>query len=58
MVHQNIPIAGKSFINYLLKLACDKISMIISDENFIQNRRFLSHLIDETVLFEKEILEG
>lgn len=46
------------FLQFLVKLSTNKIKSLIKDENFVQNRRLLSHLIDETVFFEKELEEG
>ena len=46
------------FIGYLVKLASKKVKNLIGQDAFVQDRRLLSHLIDETVLFEKELQEG
>lgn len=46
------------FYKYLINLAANKIESLTNDENFLQNNRLLSHLIDETVFFEKELNEG
>lgn len=50
--------ARDEFLNYLVKCAAKKVATMVRDENFVQNRRLLSHLIDETVIFEKELQEG
>uniref|UniRef100_A0A915CQK8 RAD50-interacting protein 1 n=1 Tax=Ditylenchus dipsaci TaxID=166011 RepID=A0A915CQK8_9BILA len=39
------------------KLASKKVKSLIRQNNFVQDRRLLSHLIDETVVFEKEMHE-
>lgn len=46
------------FLQFVVKLAAIKIKSLIKDEAFVYDRRLLSHLIDETVFFEKELFEG
>ena len=47
----------EEFIESLVDLAASKIRDLISSEAFVNDKRMLSHLIDETVIFEKELQE-
>ncbi|KAI1718891.1 RINT-1 / TIP-1 family domain-containing protein [Ditylenchus destructor] len=49
--------ARSLFIQYIVDLAAKKVKSLVKQSNFVQDRRMLSHLIDETVIFEKEITE-
>lgn len=57
-MQNNATVAGNIFLDYLIDLACAKVTKMLSESNFASDRRLLSHLIDETVLFEKEVLDG
>uniref|UniRef100_A0A914CCS2 Metallo-beta-lactamase domain-containing protein n=1 Tax=Acrobeloides nanus TaxID=290746 RepID=A0A914CCS2_9BILA len=48
----------KEFQCYLMNLAIQKLQSLIAQETILQDKRLLSHLIDETVIFEKEMLEA
>uniref|UniRef100_A0AC34FBH7 RAD50-interacting protein 1 n=1 Tax=Panagrolaimus sp. ES5 TaxID=591445 RepID=A0AC34FBH7_9BILA len=47
----------EEFIESLVTLASGKVRDLISSEQFVNDKRLLSHLIDETVIFEKELQE-
>ncbi|KAI1730313.1 RINT-1 / TIP-1 family domain-containing protein [Ditylenchus destructor] len=49
--------ARSLFIQYIVDLAAKKVKSLVKHSKFVQDRRLLSHLIDETVIFEKEIRE-
>lgn len=48
---------AEEFIESLVMLAAEKVRSLISKESFLNDDKLLSHLIDETVLFEKELSE-
>uniref|UniRef100_A0AC35GT27 RAD50-interacting protein 1 n=1 Tax=Panagrolaimus sp. PS1159 TaxID=55785 RepID=A0AC35GT27_9BILA len=48
---------SEEFIESLVTLAAGKVRDLISSEEFVIDKRLLSHLIDETVIFEKELQE-
>ena len=41
----------------MVELAAEKVRALLSDKHFLEDKRLFSHLIDETVLFEKELQE-
>uniref|UniRef100_A0A7E4VC17 RAD50-interacting protein 1 n=1 Tax=Panagrellus redivivus TaxID=6233 RepID=A0A7E4VC17_PANRE len=47
----------EEFVEALVDLGARKVRTLIADEAFIADYRLLSHLIDETVMFEKELNE-
>jgi hypothetical protein len=49
--------ARELFLDCLVGLAGDKVRQLLAEDGFIHDFRLFSHLIDETVLFEKEIGE-
>ena len=50
-------LVAEEFIENLVLLATKKVDSLISNETFVDDDKLLSHLIDETVLFEKELSE-
>ncbi|KAL3078174.1 hypothetical protein niasHS_012061 [Heterodera schachtii] len=46
------------FLQLLMSLASQKVSEIIGTDRILENRHQLSHLIDETVMFEKEFQQN
>ncbi|KAL7070900.1 hypothetical protein ACQ4LE_009668 [Meloidogyne hapla] len=50
--------AKQIFLERLMKLASEKVKDLLKNEKFIQDRRQLSNLIDECVLFEREMQEN
>lgn len=50
--------ATRVFLEHLMSLATHKIRSLIEEESFVTDRRLLSHLIDETVIFEREFIDG
>nr|CAD2183134.1 unnamed protein product [Meloidogyne enterolobii] len=55
---QSTTTAKQIFLERLMKLASEKVSDLFKNEKLIQDRRQLSNLIDECVLFEREMLEN
>jgi hypothetical protein len=49
--------ARELFLDCLVGLAGDKVRQLLAEDGFVHDRRLFSHLIDETVLFEKELVE-
>jgi hypothetical protein len=50
--------AKQIFLERLMKLASEKVKELLKNDKFIQDRRHLSNLIDECVLFEREMQES
>ena len=55
---QSTTTAKQIFLERLMKLASEKVSDLFKNEKLIQDRRQLSNLIDECVLFEREMFEN
>jgi hypothetical protein len=51
-------LAKDIFLQHLMHLASLKVRELIRRDQFIQDRRQISHLIDECVMFEKEMQEN
>uniref|UniRef100_A0AC34RHG4 RAD50-interacting protein 1 n=1 Tax=Panagrolaimus sp. JU765 TaxID=591449 RepID=A0AC34RHG4_9BILA len=45
----------EEFIESLVRLASEKVHLMLSKPKFVNDYRLLSHLVDETVIFEKEL---
>ena len=58
-MYSEIRLSAKDFfLQHLMQLAALKVRDLLRNDQFVQDRRQLSHLIDECVLFEKEMQEN